>query len=42
VDSVRGRMFVDVLNTALNSWAVEVIEDLSSVRICGFPGSCDY
>jgi hypothetical protein len=42
VDSVRGRMLVDVLNTASNSWAVEVIEDLSSVRICGFPGSCDY
>lgn len=42
VDSARGRMFVDVLNTASNSWSVEVIEDLSTVRICGFPGSCDY
>ncbi|MGA7634627.1 MAG: hypothetical protein WCB11_28005 [Terriglobales bacterium] len=42
VDSVRGRVLVDVLNTQSNSWAVEVIEDLSSVRNCGFPGSCDY
>jgi DNA-binding beta-propeller fold protein YncE len=42
VDSVRGRMFVDVLNTASNSWSLQVIEDLSTVRDCGHSGSCDY
>jgi DNA-binding beta-propeller fold protein YncE len=42
VDSARGRLFVDVLNTMSNSWSLQVIEDLSSVRKCGFPGSCDY
>jgi hypothetical protein len=42
VDSARGRMFVDVLNTSSNTWSLQVIEDLSSVRKCGFPGSCDY
>jgi hypothetical protein len=42
VDSARGRMFVDVLDTASNTWSLQVIEDLSSVRNCGFPGSCDY
>jgi hypothetical protein len=42
VDSARGRLFVDVLNTSSNTWSLQVIEDLSSVRKCGFPGSCDY
>lgn len=42
VDSVRGRLFVEVLNTSSNTWSLQVIEDLSSVRKCGFPGSCDY
>jgi len=42
VDSARGRLFVDVLNTSSNTWSLEVIEDLTSVRNCGFPGSCDY
>jgi len=37
VDSARGRMFVDVLNTSSNTWSLQVIEDLSSVRKCGFP-----
>lgn len=42
VDSARGRLFVDVLNTSSNSWTLQVIEDVTSVRKCGFPGSCDY
>lgn len=42
VDSVRGRLLVDVLNTGTSSWSLDVIEDLSTVRKCGFPGSCDY
>ena len=42
VDSARGRLFVDVLNTGANTWSLNVIEDLSSVRKCGFPGGCDY
>ena len=42
VDSVRGRLLVDVQNSATNSWSLEVIEDLSAVRKCGYAGSCDY
>jgi hypothetical protein len=42
VDSLRGRLYVDVLNTATGSWSLDVIEDLSSVRLCSLPGSCDY
>ena len=42
VDSARGRLFVDVLNTTSNTWSLQVIEDLTSVKNCGFPGSCDY
>jgi DNA-binding beta-propeller fold protein YncE len=42
VDSTRGRLYVDVFDTGTNSWALDVIEDLSSVRKCGFAGSCDY
>lgn len=42
VDSVRGRLFVDVFNSGSNSWSLQVIEDLSTVRHCGFQGSCDY
>ena len=42
VDSVRGRLIVDVLNTGTSSWSVQVIEDLSTARHCGFLGSCDY
>ena len=42
VDSTRGRVYVDVLNTGTNAWSLEVIEDLSSVRRCGITGSCDY
>jgi len=42
VDSARGRVYVDVLNTGTSSWSLDVIEDLSSVRECEFPGSCDY
>jgi DNA-binding beta-propeller fold protein YncE len=42
VDSARGRLYVDVLNTGTGSWSLDVIEDLSSVRQCEFPGSCDY
>jgi DNA-binding beta-propeller fold protein YncE len=42
VDSIRGRLYVDVLNTATSSWFLDVIEDLSSARTCSFPGSCDY
>jgi DNA-binding beta-propeller fold protein YncE len=42
VDSVRGRLLVDVLNTGTNTWSLDVIEDLSSARKCGYAGSCDY
>lgn len=42
VDSVRGRIMVDVFNTGSSSWSLEVIEDLSTVRKCGYAGSCDY
>jgi DNA-binding beta-propeller fold protein YncE len=42
VDSARGRLLVDVLNTGTNSWSLDVIEDLSTVRVCEVPGSCDY
>jgi len=42
VDSVRGRIVVDVFNTGSNSWSVMVIEDQSTMRKCGFAGSCDY
>jgi hypothetical protein len=42
VDSARGRLYVDVLNTGTNSWSLDVIEDLSTVRVCEVPGSCDY
>jgi DNA-binding beta-propeller fold protein YncE len=42
VDSTRGRLYVDVLNTGTNSWSLDVIEDLSSVRVCESAGSCDY
>jgi hypothetical protein len=42
VDSARGRLYVDVLNTGANSWSLDVIEDLSTVRVCEVPGSCDY
>jgi hypothetical protein len=42
VDSARGRLFVDVLNTSSNTWSLQVIEDGSTLRKCGFPGSCDY
>jgi DNA-binding beta-propeller fold protein YncE len=42
VDSIRGRLFVDVFNTGTNSWSLLVMEDQSTVRKCGFAGSCDY
>ncbi len=42
VDSARGRLYVDVVNTATNLWSLDVIEDLSTVRVCEVPGSCDY
>jgi DNA-binding beta-propeller fold protein YncE len=42
VDSARGRLYVDVLNTGTNSWSLDVIEDLSTVRQCAIPGGCDY
>lgn len=42
VDSARGRLYVDVLNTGTNAWSLDVIEDLSTVRDCGIPGGCDY
>jgi DNA-binding beta-propeller fold protein YncE len=42
VDSTRSRIYVDVFNTASSTWSVDVIEDLSAVRQCEFPGSCDY
>jgi DNA-binding beta-propeller fold protein YncE len=42
VDSTRGRIYVDVLNTGTNAWTLDVIEDLSSVRKCASIGSCDY
>jgi len=42
VDSVRGRLFVDVFNTGTSSWSLYVIEDLSTARRCGAAGSCDY
>lgn len=42
VDSVRGRIFVDVFNTSSQTWSLQVIEDLSTVKKCGFAGSCDY
>ncbi|MFY9647156.1 MAG: hypothetical protein WAK29_18400 [Terriglobales bacterium] len=42
VDSTRGRLYVDVLNTGTNAWSLNVIEDLYSVRKCGINGSCDY
>jgi DNA-binding beta-propeller fold protein YncE len=37
VDSARGRLLVDVLNTGTNSWSLDVIEDLSTVRVCEVP-----
>ena len=42
VDSVRGLLFVDVFNTSTKAWSMLVIQDLSSVRLCGYAGSCDY
>lgn len=42
VDSVRGLMFVDVFNTSSKAWSMLVIQDLSTVRLCGYSGSCDY
>ena len=42
VDSVRGLMFVDVFNTGSKAWSMLVIQDLSTVRLCGYSGSCDY
>ena len=42
VDSVRGRIMVDVFNTGTSSWSLLVMEDLSTARKCGFAGSCDY
>lgn len=42
IDSVRGRLYVDVYNTLNSSWSLEVIEDLSTVRNCEAAGSCDY
>ncbi len=42
VDSVRGLLFVDVFNTSTKSWSMLVIQDLSTVRLCGYAGSCDY
>jgi hypothetical protein len=42
VDSVRGRLFVDVFNTGTSTWSLYVIEDLSTARRCGAGGSCDY
>jgi hypothetical protein len=42
VDSARGRLLVDVLNTGTNSWSLDVVEDLSTVRSCEIPGACDY
>jgi DNA-binding beta-propeller fold protein YncE len=42
VDSVRGRLYVDVLDTSSSSWSLDVIEDLSSARQCELAGSCDY
>jgi hypothetical protein len=42
VDSARGRLFVDVFNSGTNSWSLDVIEDLSTVRQCEIPGACDY
>jgi len=42
VDSIRGRIIVDVYNTGSKSWSVMVIEDLTTVSKCGYAGSCDY
>jgi DNA-binding beta-propeller fold protein YncE len=42
VDSVRGLLFVDVFNTSTQAWSMLVIQDLSTVRLCGYAGSCDY
>jgi len=42
VDSVRGLLFVDVFNTSSQTWSMLVIQDLSTVRLCGYAGSCDY
>jgi DNA-binding beta-propeller fold protein YncE len=42
VDSVRGRLFVDVFNSGTSAWSLLVIEDVSTARLCGYGGSCDY
>lgn len=41
-DSARGRLFVDVYNTTGKTWSMLVLEDMSSVRKCGYAGSCDF
>lgn len=40
VDSTRGRIYVDVINTNTSAWSMFVIEDLSGTRVCGSRGSC--